>query len=151
MRVNNNNASLTFTVQDGTWFEYPNPKNSSFANSAVIVSARGSSAITLNVQGTTFKNIVNDSVNSGGDSTSTGTSSVTFSSNTVTVDSALNQEEISEARAGGVDFDSYGSSALNVVATGNMFDRASGGGVFSIGANGTSTLRARVESNTASN
>jgi hypothetical protein len=148
VRVNNTNANLNLTVRNGSHFEYPNPKNSAFANSAVLVTLQGSSVVNASVVGSTFKNIPNNSVNFGGDLSATGSSTLTFNDNNVSVDSGLNTlcSSNSECRVGNVAVGGSGGT-INFVATGNTFNRVNGDGVMIIGANQQSTTRARVQNN----
>ncbi|MGH8578022.1 MAG: hypothetical protein ACREXJ_14160, partial [Gammaproteobacteria bacterium] len=153
VHIDNTNTTLALTVQNGSHFEYPNPKGSAFANSAILLRPFSNSPLTVSIQGATFKNIVNNSLLMGGDATTAGTRSVTFSNNTVTVDAALNQScsVNPECRIGGVVTSARNTSTTNFVATGNTFTRASGAGVIELGSNETATLRARVETNNISN
>ncbi len=153
VHIDNTNTTLALTVQNGSHFEYPNPKGSAFANSAILLRPFGNSPLTVSIQGATFKNIVNNSLLMGGDNTTAGIRAVTFSNNTVTVDPALNQScsVNPECRVGGVVMSARNTSTTNFVATGNTFTRASGAGVIELGSNETATLRARVETNNISN
>ncbi|HEX8692640.1 MAG TPA: hypothetical protein VF746_09490 [Longimicrobium sp.] len=151
VQVANANTNLTFTVQNGSVFEFPNPKNSSFANSAIQIRPTGTSVISASVQGSTFKNIVNTSFDFGSDPAATTTHTVTFSNNTLSVDVGLNVlcSANPQCRAGLINVNSLGGTT-NFVSTGNTFTRVSGDGVYLMGAGNTSTLKARVETNNIS-
>jgi len=152
IRVDNNNANLTFTVQGSSVFEYPNPWTSAFRNSAILITPKGSSAITASVTGNTFRNIPNYSFQAGPDASVTSTSTYTFSNNTISVDVGLNVlcSSNSQCRVGHVSAGGTGGTT-NFIATGNNFNRVNGDGVFILGANQSSTLRFRVDSNTIAN
>jgi len=152
IRVDNNNANLTFTVQNSSSFEYPNPESSPFRNSAILITPKGSSAVTASVTGSTFRNIPVSSFQYGPDLSSTATGSVTFSNNTLSADAGLNVSCGSnpQCRVGNISVGGTGGTT-NFVATGNDFNRVNGDGVFILGANQASTLRTRIETNTISN
>ncbi len=152
IRVDNNNANLTFTVQNSSTFSYPNPESSAFRNSAILITPKGSSAITATVTSSTFTNIPVSSFQAAPDASSTATSTYTFTNNTISADVGLNVTcaSNSQCRVGNVVAGGTGG-ITNFIATGNSFNRVNGDGVFILGANQSSTLRTRIETNTISN
>jgi hypothetical protein len=152
IRVDNNNANLTFTVQGASVFEFPNPEPSAFRNSAILITPKGSSAITATVTGNTFRNIPVSSFQAAPDASVTSTSTYTFTNNTLSADVGLNVlcSSNAQCRVGNVVAGGTGG-ITNFVATGNTFNRVNGDGVMILGANQSSTLRARIESNSISN
>jgi hypothetical protein len=152
IRVDNNNANLNFTVQNNTQFEFPNPKNSAFANSAILLTYQGSSIITASVQGNSFKNIPVCSFQMAPGLSASATSSAIFSNNTISVDVGLNVTCASngECRTGFVSAGGTGGTT-NFTALSNTFTRVNGDGVFILGANQSSTLKAKINSNSISN
>lgn len=152
IRVDNNNANLTFTVQNASSFEFPNPEPSAFRNSGILITPKGSSMITATVTGNTFRNIPVSSFQAAPDASVTSTSTYTFTNNTLSADAGLNVTcaSNSQCRVGNVVAGGTGG-VTNFIATGNNFNRVNGDGVFILGANQSSTLRLRVDNNTIAN
>jgi hypothetical protein len=152
IRVDNNNANLTLTVQNASSFEFPNPELSAFRNSAILITPKGSSAVTAVVTNSTFRNIPNYSFQFAPDASVTGIGNATFTNNTLSADAGLNVTCASNAqcRVGHIGVGGTGGTT-NFVATGNNFNRVNGDGVFILGANQSSTLRMRIDNNTISN
>lgn len=152
IRVDNNNSNLTFTVQNASSFEFPNPEPSAFRNSGILITPKGTSVITATVTGNTFRNIPVSSFQAAPDASVTSTSTYTFTNNTLSADVGLNvscgsnpQCRVGNVVAGGT------GGITNFIATGNNFNRVNGDGVFILGANQSSTLRLRVDNNTIAN
>jgi len=147
LRVANNSGSLTLVVQNSS-FEFPLPKGSVSASSAIELLPHGTTALDATISDNTFRNIVTTSLNvfaSGGASTS---SSVTFTNNSISNDAGLNVScgTNPECRAGNVVVAGVAGN-VDFIATGNEFTRVNGDGVVVLSTSNDAIVSARVETN----
>jgi hypothetical protein len=139
VHLQNNNVNATLTVTNNSQFSYP-ASVGPFANSAFLILPSGTSAITANIQNSTFTNIKNLSVQIGAEAAgSNGTQSFTFSNNTVNIALA--------GRAGGVFVSGQESTTTNIAISNNNFNGAGGNGVVSLDTNDTAVIRGQVSGN----
>jgi hypothetical protein len=139
VHLQNNNVNATLTVTNNSQFSYP-ASVGSFANSAFLLLPSGTSAITANIQNSTFTNIKNLSAQIGAEAAgSNGTQSFTFSNNTVNITLA--------GRAGGVFVSGQESTTTNIAISNNNFNGAGGNGVVSLDTNDTAIVRGQVSGN----
>ncbi|MDQ3756631.1 MAG: Ig-like domain-containing protein, partial [Actinomycetota bacterium] len=137
VHVDNTNTNLTATINNGAAFQN---LTTTFANNALQFVPNGTSAINATVTNATFTNIKNSSVHVGAATFgSNGSSSLTFSNNSVTSD---------VSSAGGIAVSGQESTTTVLTVTGNTFSSAGGNGVVNTDANDNSTLFATLTNNT---
>jgi VCBS repeat-containing protein len=133
----NTNGSLT--VNGASSFVYPGAVGGT-ANAAIALQPNGTSTLTATIQNNTFTNIVSDSIQWGAATAgSSGTSTLDFSSNTITVNTA--------GRASGFALSCQESTTGNVTIANNGFSGAGGNGVISVDCNDSSLLSGTISGN----
>ena len=137
VRVDNTNTNLTASVTNGATFSNQTQVN---AGNAFDFVPNGTSAITATINGSTFNNLRNTSVNWGAaNAGSSGSSSLTFTNNSVT-GGAMG--------AAGIIVSGQEATTTTTTISNNTFNGAGGNGVVNHDVNDTSTVLATVQGNT---
>ncbi|HEX6899471.1 MAG TPA: hypothetical protein VF789_07160, partial [Thermoanaerobaculia bacterium] len=139
----NTNTNGNLTVNGSSSFVYP-AVISATANAGIAIQPNGTSNVTVTVQSSTFTNIKSDSIQWGAATAgSNGTSTLDFSNNTITVNTA--------GRASGFSLSCQEATTGNITIANNGFSGAGGNGVISIDCNDASLLTGSVSGNTITN
>jgi hypothetical protein len=139
----NLNTNGTLTVNGSNSFVYPSVVGGT-ANAAIALQPNGTSSLTATIQNNTFTNIVSSSIQWGAaTAASSGTSTLNFSNNTITVNTAM--------RGSGFSLSCQELTTGNVTIANNSFSGAGGNGVISIDCNDSSLLTGSVSGNTITN
>jgi large repetitive protein len=137
-------GSLTFIVRDSSTFQMPSSISAN-ASQGIEIHPNGTSSITATVQESTFTNIRGDGIRFSAQTlASSGSSSVTITDNTFTVNLA--------GRANGVSISGQENTTTAISISGpNTFTGSGGNGVISIDVNDASTVTGTVGPNTINN
>ena len=139
----NNNTNGNLTVNSSSSFVYP-AVISGTANAGIEIQPNGTSNVIATVQNSTFTNIKSDAIHWGAATAgSNGTSTLNFSNNTITVNTA--------GRAASFTLSCQESTTGNITISGNGFTGAGGNGVIGIDCNDTSVMSGTVSGNTITN
>ena len=141
LHVQNNDVNATLSVVNGSAFIHP-AAIAATTNAAISITANGTSAVTVSIDGSTFTNIRGDSVRIGSALASTGSSSFTFNNNTVNTPLA--------GRASSVTISGQGSTVTTISVTNNNFSGAGGNGVIAVDANDSSLVKGTIRANSIS-
>jgi hypothetical protein len=143
LRLINSNTNLTITIQNNCIFR--NTGNSIVnGNNAIIIFPNGTSAIATTITNCTFTNVKGVSALQGaGAIGSNGTSSLSFTNNTITASVAN--------KGGAVNYSGNNSTVATFTVTGNSWNNCAGSGLIVSNAIGNSTLTATINNNTIQN
>jgi hypothetical protein len=144
VHVAQTSTGLTLEVRNGSVLEFAAGRTAAdFAGSAIVVAPNGTSAVTVSVIGSTFRNIVGNSLRMAATAAgASGSSSLTFASNQVTSTVA--------GKGGSVLVQGLGSTTTVVSVTDNVFTNVSGNGLVNADAKNTSTVRGTIARNSIS-
>jgi VCBS repeat-containing protein len=134
--ISDSSGTLSLTVTGSTF----SSDNATTGNDGLHVDANGSTAATVSVTGSTFTNNFGDAFQFESDSVATGSSSVTFSGNTLS-------STVSGVLGGGVVISPGGSSRTSVTVDGNNIQGAADNGI-GIDTDGSATLSGTVNGDT---
>lgn len=143
IRVENTGASGTLRVRNGSTLRFTGVALP-FASHAILAVPNGGAGITVDVEQSTFSNIVGNSVLLGGSAVgSTGASTLRFVSNTVNASLP--------SRNGGVLALGQASTSIAITVTDNTFSGVGGNGMVNADAQDASTVSGEIARNVITN
>lgn len=142
LRITNASTNLTVTIQNNSIFR--NTGNTIVnGNNAIIINSNGASAIATTITNCTFTNIRGVAAQQGSALGSNGTSSLSFTNNTVSASVA--------GKGGAVIYSGSNSIVATFTVTGNSWNNCTGAGLIVSNAIGNSRLTATISNNTIQN
>ncbi|MDQ3985613.1 MAG: hypothetical protein M3280_03845, partial [Actinomycetota bacterium] len=139
--ISNTNTNATINVRNGSMFKNT---GGTFGGDGILAFPNGTSAITIDVQNSTFRDLKDNSVQMGAATAgSNGTSSIRFVNNTI-------QEVLASDKGGSVALSGQEATTTRLTVTGNTFTNVTGYGLVNADSNDDSTITGTIANNTIS-